>query len=388
MSTYTPIFTNYTEEDVALIEREREKDSKRKKRGTRARRGVLLPDREPIKTHRTLLNPLGANGLAMAKLEETPSVSVPTGGSRRAAAIAAQANINLLAQDLPIPEKAPPSPLPVSVPSRRGRGGWRGRGLSRASPASFREGSITQHHTDSNVGTPVMGPPAPLPVPVPSTLPSGMKRSYREESASETASPIPRKRQMHQGRIVDSPEPDTEVEVKPVIPDYAATSLSNGRGSIGSASGTGSTLSPEKLAAPVQQQPQTPVSAPMLKREEDDSDSSSSSDSSDDYDDSRERAIRKGRGSLSTPNNTRAVPPTSSLTPVRNPSSTPAPAVTPSQPAQYPPPVWCKRAEEQTKSRYPKDLFVVVPKPKPEGGAPDWRLKCVDWYVPLESSSG
>jgi hypothetical protein len=175
MSTYTPIFATFTDEDIQTIERERERDSKRKRRATRARRGVILPDREPAKTQRTLLNPIGANGVIARAATELAAVPAIT-SSRRAAAIAAQANINLLAQDLPLPQ--PPTPPPTNHPYKPGKGRGRGQGRgaynnnSRNSPASYREGSILgdrEHQT-----------------PIPQ---SALKRSYRDES-SDLNSPV------------------------------------------------------------------------------------------------------------------------------------------------------------------------------------------------------
>jgi hypothetical protein len=172
MSTYTPIFATFTDEDIQTIERERERDSKRKRRATRARRGVILPDREPAKTQRTLLNPIGANGV-IARAATELAAAAPITSSRRAAAIAAQANINLLAQDLPLPQ--PPTPPPTNHPYKPGKGRGRGSGRggynnSRNSPASFREGSILNDHQ----------------TPIPQ---SALKRSYRDES-SEINSPV------------------------------------------------------------------------------------------------------------------------------------------------------------------------------------------------------
>lgn len=168
MSSFTPIFATFTDEDIAAIEKERDRDSKRKRRATRARRGVILPDREPAKTHRTLLKLVGPNGI-MAQTTET-TAPAPVQSSRRAAAIAAQANINLLAQDLPIPQ--PPTPPANPVHSRvgkaRGRAPGVGRGnYPRGSPSTF------DQNGDNN---------SPLPA-------SALKRSFREESASEVNSP-------------------------------------------------------------------------------------------------------------------------------------------------------------------------------------------------------
>lgn len=179
MSSYTPIFATFTDEDIVAIERERERDSKRKKRATRARRGVILPDREPIKTHRTLLNGIGPNGV-IAQATET-SAPVPVQSSRRAAAIAAQANINLLAQDLPIPQPPtpPPNPIPARVGKPRGRPPGRGN-YSRGSPASFRD--------DPHVN----GDSTPLPS-------SSLKRSFMDDTGSEANSPHPKSARTQKG---------------------------------------------------------------------------------------------------------------------------------------------------------------------------------------------
>lgn len=178
MSNYTPIFATYTDEDIQAIEKERERDSKRKRRATRARRGVILPDREPAKTHRTLLNPAAADGHIAQAITEM-AAAAPVTSSRRAAAIAAQANINLLAQDLPLPQ--PPTPPPTHHPLKVGRGRGRGRGAhahaqshsSRNSPASFRDDMV------------VHGDQTPLPS-------SALKRSFMDDQGSEHNSPLPK----------------------------------------------------------------------------------------------------------------------------------------------------------------------------------------------------
>jgi SWI/SNF-related matrix-associated actin-dependent regulator of chromatin subfamily B protein 1 len=192
MASFTPIFLTCTEEEIVSIEKERERDSKRKKRATRARRGITLPDREPVKTHRSLLNQMGPNGLLPTPVVETaPTVVAAATTSRRAAAIAAQANINLMSQDLPIPTPPSPVPVPVTARGRKSHHGRGGRGTSRMSPTPGREGSV-------------VNPDTPL---------TGMKRSMREESVSETASPVPRKR--HNNGRIESP-PVVE-EVKPPV---------------------------------------------------------------------------------------------------------------------------------------------------------------------------
>lgn len=181
MSTFTPIFATFTEEDIAAIDRERDRESKRKKRATRARRGVILPDREPAKTHRTLVNPLGPNGASAAAAPAEQTAPVPTfTTSRRAAAIAAQANINLLAQDERLPAPASPPPMPSPIIRVRQRQNLRhSRGLSHQSPTP-------QVEDTADVGTPVTA-----------TIGAGGKRAFREDSLADSAgvdSPGPRKR--------------------------------------------------------------------------------------------------------------------------------------------------------------------------------------------------
>ncbi|KAF9435969.1 SWI/SNF chromatin-remodeling complex subunit [Entomortierella beljakovae] len=53
---FTPILEKLTEPEIDKLERDRERDKRRKRRQTRGRRGVILPDREPNKTKRTLLH--------------------------------------------------------------------------------------------------------------------------------------------------------------------------------------------------------------------------------------------------------------------------------------------------------------------------------------------
>ncbi|ORZ23898.1 hypothetical protein BCR41DRAFT_302385 [Lobosporangium transversale] len=53
---FTPILEKLTEPEMDKLERDRERDKRRKRRQTRGRRGVILPDREPTKTKRTLLH--------------------------------------------------------------------------------------------------------------------------------------------------------------------------------------------------------------------------------------------------------------------------------------------------------------------------------------------
>jgi SWI/SNF-related matrix-associated actin-dependent regulator of chromatin subfamily B protein 1 len=188
MSSFTPIFSNFTEEDIQAIEKERERESKRKKRGGRARRGIILPDREPIKTHRTRLNLKGPDGLIAPPVVPEPVVPVQATTSRRAAAIAANANIILINQDLPIPQPPSPVPLPPPPPKvRKQRAGF-GRGVSRHSL----EGSVAPSDA---VATPIGW--------------GGKKEE--EEPESPMPGVISRRRN---GRVVNSPPGEGDAVVK------------------------------------------------------------------------------------------------------------------------------------------------------------------------------
>ena len=443
MASFTPIFTIHTEDDILMLEKERERDMKRKKRGTRGRRGVALPERDPIKTQRTLVNPLGANGLLSVKADESAAVTshaaATATGSRRAAAIAAQANINLLAQDLPIPDKPPPSPH--HVPTRGGRGRGRGRGISRASPANWqgREGSVSSHlHAyDSSAlgpqshGTPTaMGPPGSA---------ISAKRSLREDS-TEVSSPVPRKRH-HASRVPDSPTspeaapapptpqsqpvpvntlpdvPEGE-EVKPVIlhipqlngqphgnvlqqqPHTMAPGFMPGLGKsvLDGGNSSRATSTSSRSRSPEKPQPQNDkmngltLSAPTTKHSRSRSETASSgsdsdSDSSDDDYGATPKA-KRGKARGSTARRKTPTPPTApaAAAVAAPPPVPPAPAPAP-QAAAPQKPEWIVKAEQDTNAKFPLDRFSIIPKAGQVAGAvQEWRIKCLDWYVPLPSS--
>lgn len=337
MSSFTPIFANFTEEDIAAIEKERERDGKRKKRATRARRGIVLPDREPIKTHRSLVNPIGPNGLVAIVKDEASAPAATT--SRRAAAIAAQANINLLAQDLPLPQ--PPSPVPIPAPRPRGRIPKSGR---RASPTS------TEALTPSTSG----------------------KRHFREDSMSEINSPIPRKRAYN--RIVETPELDnldTNVKIEsldvkrkfeddPVRLNVRRTKSKS--------------VTP---ALPLESQDTTPTESRSAKDEA--FSPSNDSDSEDSVDSPKPPTIP-----ISKP------PPVKAITPVPPPPKK-AQEVRPlslhrisQADVEKSAPAWTFGVLDAMRRDYPLDNFSIVPKPRPAGqtdGPIEWRVKCIDWYV-------
>ncbi|WVW81072.1 hypothetical protein I302_103063 [Kwoniella bestiolae CBS 10118] len=452
MSSYTPIFNELREDQLALLESQREKESKRKKRAGRARRGVVLPDRDPIKTQRSLLNPLGSNGLPVFSAPEliaNTKDSAPM-HRRRGAAIAAEANMALIAQDLPI--TGPPSPAHTNhyhgptISARGKRIGRPPKNLSRGSPASFSTGREGSMITDSSqmLATPQL-----------SHIGIGIKRSFREDSIDDLAgvangSPaISRKR-----RIADSP-PSPEFEHTPVKQDLhpiqeekkvmehmgwhcrncgIPESLSNGKGK----DKTGAKVlcgdcsrylfrtgkprpcefttdesyhlslkhkNEQSRRSSLSQRPRSPSSstptatAPTtgfnspIKPDSNSNSNSESSDtdsSSEDESDStfasssrgpkKEKSGRgRGRGKKEVVDTTPVKPPVQTQGTGRSPTV----GISPSSAKKViEMPTWASRALAEMRSKYPRDDFVVVQKPRPQGmdvsGPVEWRAKCMD----------
>ncbi|KAF9516045.1 hypothetical protein BS47DRAFT_1341372 [Hydnum rufescens UP504] len=89
--SYMPVLHHLTESEIERVEKEREKEIKRKKRQGRARTRLAMPDRDPLKTQRTIPGATEVhNGMP-------PPSTVTIGSSRRAAAQAASATIASLA---------------------------------------------------------------------------------------------------------------------------------------------------------------------------------------------------------------------------------------------------------------------------------------------------
>ncbi len=112
IQSFTPLLNYLSDGEIERSEREREKDmTKRRKRNTRGRRGIALPDREPIRTYRTPA--IGFPELDPATLALAATAAAP---SRRAAAAAASLTIaNMVASENGVPFM--PQPLP-SVPQQ------------------------------------------------------------------------------------------------------------------------------------------------------------------------------------------------------------------------------------------------------------------------------
>lgn len=112
IQTFTPLLNYLSDGEIERSEREREKDmTKRRKRNTRGRRGIALPDREPIRTYRTPA--IGFPELDPAMLALAAAPAAP---SRRAAAAAASLTIaNMVASENGVPFMPQPQP---SVPQQ------------------------------------------------------------------------------------------------------------------------------------------------------------------------------------------------------------------------------------------------------------------------------
>lgn len=94
--SFTPLLNYLSDGEIERNEKERESHGKRRKRNTRGRRGVALPDREPIRTYRTPA--IGFPDLDPAALAAVNAINAPT--SRRAAAAAASLTIaNMVASE-------------------------------------------------------------------------------------------------------------------------------------------------------------------------------------------------------------------------------------------------------------------------------------------------
>lgn len=97
VSAFTPTLYYASDGEIERSEKEREREmNKRRKRNTRGRRGVALPDRDPIRTYRTPA--IGFPELDPAVLAAAAAANAPT--SRRAAAAAASLTIaNMVANE-------------------------------------------------------------------------------------------------------------------------------------------------------------------------------------------------------------------------------------------------------------------------------------------------
>jgi SWI/SNF-related matrix-associated actin-dependent regulator of chromatin subfamily B protein 1 len=121
--SFTPLLNYLSDGEIERNEKERDKDmNRRRKRNTRGRRGITLPDREPIRTYRTPA--IGFPELDAATLALAAAANAPM--SRRAAAAAASVTIaNMVASEngtafLPqMPSTMVPQPPPMVVKEKK-----------------------------------------------------------------------------------------------------------------------------------------------------------------------------------------------------------------------------------------------------------------------------
>jgi hypothetical protein len=95
---FTPSITELTDAAIEKMEKERMREARRKRRGARARRGIILPDREAQKTHRTALLLLPEPTVQELTEEQQLYLQQQGGlpadvGNKRSAALKARMNI-------------------------------------------------------------------------------------------------------------------------------------------------------------------------------------------------------------------------------------------------------------------------------------------------------
>ena len=122
VSAFTPQLNYLSESEIEKNEKDREKElARRKRKTTRGRRGVALPDREPPKTFRTPA--IGFPEISPAALALAAAAAAPT--SRRAAAAAASLTIaNMVASEngerVVVPQTPAQPIIPVTpTPSKK-----------------------------------------------------------------------------------------------------------------------------------------------------------------------------------------------------------------------------------------------------------------------------
>jgi SWI/SNF-related matrix-associated actin-dependent regulator of chromatin subfamily B protein 1 len=125
VQSFTPLLNYLSDGELEKNEKDRDKDmNKRRKRNTRGRRGIALPDREPIRTYRTPA--IGFPELDPATLALAVAANAPM--SRRAAAAAASLTIaNMVASEngtafLPQTMPSVPQPTPTTSKEKKPKG--------------------------------------------------------------------------------------------------------------------------------------------------------------------------------------------------------------------------------------------------------------------------
>ncbi|KAJ7072654.1 SNF5-domain-containing protein [Mycena amicta] len=150
VQAFTPLLNYLSDGELERNEKERDKDfNKRRKRGRGGRRGVLLPDRDPIRTCRT-----PAIGFPEPDPATVAAAAVNAPVSRRAAAAAASVTIaNLVAS-----ENGGPAFTPSVMPS-----------LPAPAPLVFKEKSVKGFFKPPPYSRAILRPRARATAPVPSS---------------------------------------------------------------------------------------------------------------------------------------------------------------------------------------------------------------------------
>ncbi|KAF8241040.1 SNF5-domain-containing protein [Tricholoma matsutake] len=179
--SFTPLLNYLSDGEIERNEKERDKDmNRRRKRNTRGRRGIALPDREPIRTYRTPA--IGFPELDAATLALAAAASAPM--SRRAAAAAASVTIaNMVASEngtafmpqMPSTTMAP-QPPPMAVKEKKtAKGHFKAPPLPQSvlkSRAHVATPTVSTAADVSKLPPPLENDPPPAPPPM-SSAPSG-----------------------------------------------------------------------------------------------------------------------------------------------------------------------------------------------------------------------
>lgn len=99
LERFTPSITELSDAAIEKMEKDRMREARRKRRGTRARRGIILPDREPQKTHRTGFAVPPEQELTDEQFMNQQLLDQPGTHSKRGAALRARMNIAAEAAD-------------------------------------------------------------------------------------------------------------------------------------------------------------------------------------------------------------------------------------------------------------------------------------------------
>lgn len=189
VDAYTPQLVQHHGADVVAMEREHERESRRKRRQTKGRRGAHVVDLAPLRTMRSV--PL--YGFAGALPDERPAP-----GSRRAAAAAAAANLAALAHDAAeesslkkvrhdsvemafrYPAGRPVAPPPAAPRFRAAQSAVQGRRLGvDAAAAPYTTGAWLDDARRSRAESRAPPPPPPPPTaPARSVRPEDLERQH------------------------------------------------------------------------------------------------------------------------------------------------------------------------------------------------------------------